>query len=174
MTAVVADLTIQGFLADPHGAKYADVVRSHPAAFARLLELLNDPRSRADLVSAEHYGHPALAGVVSAIEADDVMAASVASLRFRQAVGVAVRLAMESLGWSRTRTKGPLRGAAQFRRAERYAPPVEGSLPPTRTERARAALAAVEQVGDEDERAETSRELQRGLGQTRRAEHRPF
>ena len=40
----VATITMQDFLADPHAAKYRDVVDRHPEAFARVGAILNDPR----------------------------------------------------------------------------------------------------------------------------------
>ncbi|MGI8983147.1 MAG: hypothetical protein ACR2HM_01215 [Acidimicrobiales bacterium] len=170
-------ITAEAFLADPHATRYRDIVDSHPEAFARLLVILNDPHQQAQLLAAETYGRPALSGVVQAVEADECIAvslASPASARFRQTVGVAVRLAMEAIGWSKTGRKGPVRGARYFRRAERYEPPAQ--VPPSMAlnDRARAALRAIELVGDEEERARTATELLSALAGTRRAENRPF
>lgn len=169
-------LSPEVFLADAHAAKYRDVVENHPDAFARVLAILNDPYQQEQLVAAETFGRPALAGVVRAIEGDEIVAAclgSPASLRFRQAVGVAVRLAMEALGWSTTGRKGSVRGATHFRRAERYAPPAPTSSRAA-IHQARAALQAVEHIGDEAERRHTADELLAALAESRRAENRPF
>ncbi len=171
--ATTSSITIEGFLADAHGAKYRDVVRTHPEAFARLMDVLNHPDQQAELLTAEQYGHPALSGIVQTIESEEVLAGPVANVRFRQAVGVAVRLVMESMGWSTTGRKGPVRGATQFKRAERYGPPLQ-SIAVSPGDRARAAFQAVERIGDEEERAQTASDLLLALAQTRRAEHRSF
>jgi hypothetical protein len=87
-----------------------------------------------------------------------------------RAVGVAVRMTMEALGWSKTGQKGPVRGARTFTRAERYTPPATT----TPGARALSALDAVAHIGDEAERASTARELMAGLADARRAEGRVF
>jgi len=137
------------------------------------MDVLNHPDQQAALLTAEQYGHPALSGVVQAIEADEILAGPVANVRFRQAVGVAVRLAMESMGWSTTGRRGPVRGATQFKRAERYGPPLQAD-PASPGDRARAAFEAVERIGDEEERAQTARDLLLALAQMRQAEDRVF
>jgi len=170
-------MTAQHFLEDPHAARYRDVVENHPHAFAKVVAILNDPYHQEQLLAAERFGRPALAGVVRAIEADEIVArclASPASLRFRQTVGVAVRLTMEALGWSTTGKKGPIRGATYFRRAERYAPPGPTSSGAAPNVRARAALEAVERIGDEAERLQTAGDLLVALAESRRVENRPF
>lgn len=177
-TVPAVRITAEDFLADPHATRYRDIVGGHPEAFARLLAILNDPHQQAQLLAAERYGRPALSGVVEAIEADECIAvplASPASARFRQTVGVAVRLAMEAIGWSTTGRKGPVRGARYFKRAERYEPPLAQESPlMAPQDRARAALRAIEFVGDEEERARTATELLSALADTRRSENRPF
>jgi hypothetical protein len=167
-------ITLEDFLADAHATRYRDVIQNFPEAFARLLQILNDPDQQAQLMAAEAtYHHAALSGVVGVIEADERIAAALASAggtRFRQAVGVAVRMTMEALGWSKTGQKGPVRGARTFIRAERYAPPAT----PTPGARALSALDAIAHIGDEAERASTARELMAGLADARRAEGRVF
>lgn len=173
---MTAGITAQHFLEDPHAAKYRDVVENHSDAFAQVVAILNDPYYQEQLSAAERFGRPALSGVVHAIEADEIVAASLASpasLRFRQTVGVAVRLTMEAMGWSTTGKKGSIRGATYFRRAERYAPPAPTS-PAAPNVRARAALEAVELIGDEVERRQTAEELVDALAESRRVENRPF
>lgn len=176
-TAPITSITIEVFLADSHAARYRDIVQGQPEGFARVLEILSDPEQQTELLAAERYGRPALAGIVKVVEADEAIAASLAApagARFRQAVGVAVRLAMESLGWSRTGRKGPVRGAAQFKRAEHYQPTHLATPSMAAGDRARAALEAVERIGDEGERAQTANDLLVALAQTRGAEGRPF
>ena len=112
------------FRDDPHAAKYRDVVEDHADAMTRVFSILDDPSHRQQLVAAETYGRPALSGVVRDIEVDEIVdpvLASADSLRFRQAVGVAVRLTMEAMGWATTGKKGPVRGSTHFRTSERYA-----------------------------------------------------
>jgi len=172
----IATITTQDFLADPHAAKYRDVVTGHPEAFARVVAILNDPYQQEQLVAAERFGHPALSGVVGRVEGDEIVAeslASPASQRFRQAVGVAVRLTMQSLGWVTTGSKGPVRGATHFKTSERYAiaPTSPGQLPNLR---ARAVLDEIESIGEETEREQTAKELVAALAESRRAENRPF
>lgn len=168
-------MTAGTFLADPHAARYADVVlRDHRDAFVVVLSILNDPEQQGQLVAAERYDRPALSGIARDLEADDRLALALPSLRFRQAVGVAVRLAMEGMGWSTTGRKGPVRGATHFKRAKRYEPPPEAPTGAERPHGARAALEAVTQIGDEKERAQTGSELLEALAGTRHAENRPF
>jgi hypothetical protein len=171
-----ARITVEGFLADRHATRYRDVIDDHPEAFAQLLAIVNDPLQQVQLVAAERYGRPALSGVVQAIEADEHIVElldSPASARFRQTVGVVVKLEMQALGWSTTGRKGPVRGAKYFKQAERYEPPplVEH---PAEKDRARAALEAITEIGDEPERAATAAQLLRALADSRRAENRPF
>lgn len=168
-------MTREDFLRDPHAARYRDVVEKHRDAFTRVLTILSDPYQQEQLEAAQKFQHPALAGVVRAIEADEIVAAclaSPASRRFRQAVGVAVRLTMEAKGWSTTGKKGPIHGASYFKTAERYAPPP--SLDQDPDLRALAALEAIERIGDDAERHRTAADLLASLAETRHAENRPF
>jgi hypothetical protein len=112
--------TRASFAADGHGAKYLKSLDAHHDARDRLFELLNERCNQHRLIDAEALGHPALAGIVRFLERDAAIGPVVAAeLRFRQAVGVAVRLKMEELGWAKTGVKGPV-PSAHFSRAERY------------------------------------------------------
>ncbi len=107
-------------MSDAHGSKYVKALDAHPAARDRFLELLNEPCSEHRLLDAEVLGHPALAGIVRFLDADPSVGPVVADqLRFRQAVGVGIRLKMEELGWMKTGVKGPV-ASTHFSRAERY------------------------------------------------------
>lgn len=167
-------LTREDFDTDTHAAKYRSTLDGHSIATGRLIEILNEPANEQRLIDAEIDGRPALAGVVRAVEGDDaireILETGLAGHRFRQAVGVAVRLKMERLGWATTGTKGSVRGAGHFKKAERYAPRQNTD----ETSRARAALDAVLRIGDEDERDSTGRQLMTALADTRRREGRPF
>jgi len=165
------------FAADPHAAKYRDVIDRRGAALHRVFAILNDPQSEHDLLSAARLDLPALQGVVDALEADDVVTDALASddgQRVRQAIGVAVRLKMEVLGWSTTGRKGPIRGEHCFSRAERYQPMAPEALSQRSRSRARAGLARVATMGDEEEQAESAAILMAALAETRRAAGRPF
>lgn len=148
-------MTTDEFLADQQGRRFRDVVEDARVDFAQVLQLLDDPARRQRMVDAELvHNRPALAGVIAEIESlPDVdhffkTEDGHRTFRFRQAVGVAIRIVMEKLGWQRTGLKGSLGRRAKvsagttragayrnisgtslwFNRAERYAPP------PTRSE----------------------------------------
>lgn len=111
---------MMSFQSDAHGATYIRVLDAHPTARDRFLELLNDPCNEHRLVDAEELGHAALCGIVRFIDSDATLQPVVEStLRFRQAVGVGVRLKMEELGWVKKGVKGPV-VSSYFSRAERY------------------------------------------------------
>lgn len=108
------------FSNDDHGSKYLGALDAHPAARDRFFELLNDACSEHRLIDAELLGHAALNGIVRFLDADSTVGPVVQTdLRFRQAVGVGVRLKMEELGWTKTGVKGPVL-SDNFSRAERY------------------------------------------------------
>lgn len=167
-------ISADDFYRDPNDAKRRDQLEAHPDAFDRLFALLNDPANEQRLVDAEMHGWPALAGVVRLVEDDPVIARvlETGGKRFHQTVGVAVKLKMEKLGWQKAGRKGTVRGSRHFTKAERYI----NEPTPDNDHKARAlkALETVSQIGDEEERAQTGRELMEALAATRRAEGRPF
>ncbi|MCQ3812786.1 MAG: hypothetical protein KTV68_19800 [Acidimicrobiia bacterium] len=167
---------INDFKRDSHAAKYVVELDCRPVAAERLFWLLNRPANEQRLEDAEMNGMPALAGVARLLEDDpvigEILDTDPASLRFRQAVGVAIKLKMAKLGWQTTGTKGAVRGARHFTKAERYAQ--EELDEDARRERALAALEAVKHIGSKREQEETGRYLMEALAETRRAEGRPF
>ncbi len=165
-------LSAEDFTLDPHAAKYRDQLQAHRHAFERLFALLNDPANEQRLIDAELYDKPALAGVVRLIEDDPDIATLVESDRFRQTVGVAVKLKMAKLGWRKTGKKGTVKGARYFSKAERYIK--QQNTESGYTTKALAALGAVAQIGDDRERGETSRTLMDALEKTRRESGRVF
>jgi hypothetical protein len=115
-------LTVEDFLHDRHAATYVPELDAHPQATNRLLALLNVRENEDRLRHASECHRPALDGVVHVLEDDPAIAQVLpgpTGLRFRQAVGVAIRLKMESLGWATTGTKSTVR-ARYFKKAERY------------------------------------------------------
>ena len=169
------EIGVDDFSRDPHAAKYQGELQAHPDAFDRLFELLNDPANEQRLVDAEMLGLPALTGVVRFIEADFVIAHALKAdqgiNRFRQTVGVAIRLKMGKLGWKKAGRKGTVRGSRCFTKAERYINETPAHIC---TALALEALEKVSQIGDEHERAQTGRELMEALANERRKEGRPF
>ena len=167
---------IDDFKRDAHAAKYVIELDCRPEAADRLFGLLNEPANEQRLVDAEMLGLPALAGVARFLEDDpaigEVLETDPASLRFRQAVGVAIKLKMAKLGWRTTGTKGAVRGSRHFTKAERYAQ--ERLDRDVRRERALAAMERVKHIGDQQEQEESFNYLMDALEETRRAEGRPF
>jgi hypothetical protein len=176
MPAPEAPLSVADFAGDPHAARYRGALESNPTASRRLFELLNDPRNEQRLVDAELHDLPALAGVVRYLEADPdvggLLSTGKASYRFRQAVGVAVKLKMAKLGWRTTGSKGTVKGATHFSKAERYRPDPSADRP--YADRALSALRAIREIGDEDERDETVELVMTALAEARERDGRAF
>ena len=161
----------QQFPQDHQGRRFADVMADQRISFPSILAFFDDPdRQRRMVESEEHHDRPALAGVICELEArPDVHQFFLnhdghTTTRFRQAVGVVVRIIMEDQGWQTTGRKGSLGVRANvpprtttpgafpnsgglalwFTRAERY------ELPPGRrflpiAERAQQVEAAIAQ-----------------------------
>jgi hypothetical protein len=179
MTSVIPGRRLgrEDFEADRHAARYLREFDLHPEAMRRLVDLLNEPDSVRHLQEAElRHGMPALAGVIGEIEGDPAIEAVLRSgpdgYRFRQTVGVAVKLKMGRLGWRATGRKGSVRRARYFTKAEHYE--VQPAVASDVRFRGLAALDAVARIGDEDERADTGRELLDALAESRAAEGRAF
>jgi hypothetical protein len=135
------------FAQDTQGRRYADVLKQD--LFQSILIFFDDPDRQRRMVESElHHDRPALAGVVRELEDQENLNEFLATnpghitTRFRQAIGVLVRIIMENKGWQKTGRKGslgvrtkpevatPKKGAATntgglsvwFTRAERYEP----------------------------------------------------
>lgn len=105
----------QQFSEDRQGKKFADVLNSTQISFPAILAFFNDPQRQRRLVESElHHNRPALAGVICELEhRQDVHQFfrtndGHVTTRFRQAIGVVVRIIMESHGWRTTGRKGSL------------------------------------------------------------------
>ncbi len=103
------------FAQDGQGRRFIDVMADTRIAFPEILEFLDNPdRQRRMIESEEHHDRPALAGVICELESStDVHNFFLGhdghtTTRFRQAVGVAVRIVMENHGWCTTGRKGSL------------------------------------------------------------------
>jgi hypothetical protein len=138
-----ARVTRDDFLEDSQGRTFADVVNDAEQPFDSVLEFLGDADRQRRMEESElHHDRPPMAGVVRELESelaiDRFLAGAHArrNARFRQAIGVLVRMIMERRGWRKTGRKGSLgvraAGAARtpahntgglafwFIRAERY------------------------------------------------------
>ena len=136
-------VTRQEFLKDLQGRTFADVVNDPEQPFDRVLQFFNQSDRQRRMEESElHHDRSPLAGVVRELESvpeiDRFLAAAEIKRnnRFRQAIGVLVRIIMERRGWQKTGRKGSLgvraSGAARtpahntgglafwFLRAERY------------------------------------------------------
>jgi hypothetical protein len=103
------------FSTDAQGRKFADVINDPRINFAAVLDFFDDPKRQQRMIdSEEHHERPALAGVIKDLERQPDVANFLANndshetTRFRQAVGVIVRIVMEHHGWKTTGRKGSL------------------------------------------------------------------
>ena len=138
-----ASVTRRSFLEDSQGKTFADVVNDPEQPFDVVLDFFNDADRQRRMEESElHHDRSPLAGVVRELESqpaiDRFLAGAHArrNTRFRQAIGVLVRIIMERRGWQKAGRKGSLgvraAGAARtpahntgglafwFVRAERY------------------------------------------------------
>lgn len=109
-------LTRDDFLKDDQGRKYADVLNDPLQPFDEALEFFNDAGRQQRMEESEiHHDRPPLAGVVRELEAQPKINEFLAgphvkrNTRFRQTVGVLVRIIMEMRGWQKTGKKGAIR-----------------------------------------------------------------
>lgn len=139
----MASVTRDEFLADRQGKTFADVVNDGEQPFDVVLAFFGDVDRQRRMEEAElHHDRAPLAGVVRELESQPVIDRFLAgaqvrrNARFRQAIGVLVRMIMERRGWKKTGRKGSLGVRAPqtprtpahntgglafwFRRAERY------------------------------------------------------
>lgn len=167
------------------------LIDRHPSAFEEVVTVLNRRESEEQLV-ARASREPALAAVVQQLEARPNIVAVLDDpdqrddgLRFRQLVGVAVKLKMRRLGWTTTGRKGSMaRYTDRFGSAEMYeradpapskgADGARGTDADSYRERALAGLAEMRKIGTEEERQRDREELLAALAETRRLEGRPF
>ncbi len=103
------------FLADHQGRTFADVANDPKQPFDLILAFFSDPDRQRRMEESEiHHDRSPLAGVVRELESqpkiDRFLAGAHArrNARFRQAIGVLVRIVMERRGWQKTGRKGSL------------------------------------------------------------------
>lgn len=110
-----ARVTRDDFLEDAQGRTFADVVNDPEQPFDKVLEFFDDADRQRRLEESElHHDRSPLAGVVRELESQPDINRFLAATqtrrnaRFRQAIGVLVRMIMERRGWQKTGRKGSL------------------------------------------------------------------
>jgi hypothetical protein len=108
-------VTKQMFLSDAQGKTFSDVVKDPKQPFDVVLEFFNDADRQRRMEESElHHDRAPLAGVVREFESQTAIdrflrvAQVRRNTRFRQAIGVLVRIIMEQRGWQKTGRKGSL------------------------------------------------------------------
>ncbi len=148
-------ITADDFLADRQGRTFADVASDSERPFIAAIEFFSDETRQRRMEESElHHDRAPLAGVVRELESLPAINRFLGrihprrSQRFRQAIGVLIRIIMERRGWQKTGKKGSLgvRNTAAagrprhntgglafwFIRAERYKHPDQKSFASTR------------------------------------------
>ena len=112
---MTVSITRDVFLADRQGRTFTDVVTGSERAFAAALEFFNsEDRQRRMEESEIHHDRAPMAGVVRELESVPAINRFLGriharrSQRFRQAIGVLIRMIMEQRGWQKTGKKGSL------------------------------------------------------------------
>ena len=108
-------VTRKDFLEDPQGKTFVDVVNDPDQPFGIVLDFFDDADRQRRMEESElHHDRAPLAGVVRELESQPDINQFLAAVqtrrntRFRQAVGVLVRIIMERRGWRKTGRKGSL------------------------------------------------------------------
>ena len=118
-------IDIDTFASEDDAQFYLKLLNHHRPASERLFALLNDAENEQRLVEASTDGRPALDGVVSLIEDDQLIPTILRSdhtgKQFRKSVGFAVRIKMAQLGWEKDGTRtAKLKNAEIFKTGQRY------------------------------------------------------
>lgn len=108
-------ITPEDFLSDRQGRTFTDVVNDPDCPFQDVLESFNDENWQRRMEESEiHHDRAPMAGVVRELEAQPAINQFLAgeniqrTKRFRQAIGVLVRIIMQRRGWRKTGRKGSL------------------------------------------------------------------
>jgi hypothetical protein len=128
-----ARMTRKDFLDDRQGKTFADVANDAEQPFDVVLDFFNDADRQRRMEESElHHDRAPLAGVVRELESlpavDKFLGDTKVrrNTRFRQAIGVLVRIIMERRGWQKTGRKGSL--GVRASRAESAPPHNTGGL----------------------------------------------
>lgn len=108
-------VTRKDFLEDRQGKTFADVINDPEQPFLTVLEFFSDADRQRRMEESElHHDRSPLAGVVRELESQPMIDQFLSGVqirrntRFRQAIGVLVRMIMERRGWRKTGRKGSL------------------------------------------------------------------
>jgi hypothetical protein len=108
-------ITPETFLEDSQGRSFSDVLKDPEQPFDAVFDLLNGEDHQQRMEESEiHHDRAPLAGVIRELEAHPTIDQFLSEIhakrskRFRQAVGVLVRMIMEARGWQKTGRKGSL------------------------------------------------------------------
>jgi hypothetical protein len=108
-------ITRDEFLADRQGRTFVDVATESERPFEEALKFFNDGERQRRMEESElHHDRAPLAGVVRELESVPAINRFLGrihvrrSQRFRQAIGVLIRMIMEKSGWRKTGKKGSL------------------------------------------------------------------
>ena len=114
-TSTSVTITAKEFLEDRQGRTFANVLSDVEFPFDEVFGFFNDESRQRRMEDSEiHHDRAPLAGVVREFEAHPTINRFLAGVhaqrtkRFRQAVGVLVRMIMERRGWQKTGRKGSL------------------------------------------------------------------
>lgn len=119
-------LSTKSFEVAPHGRRFLPVVNNPKVPVRQVMYLLNDPQNLDGMAFVtENIEYPALGAIVKKLEqipeVDKYFRSTPSrdTLKFRQCVGMAVRLAMEEKGFRTTGKKGSIGSISEwFTRAE--------------------------------------------------------
>ncbi len=110
-----ATITRKEFLDDRQGRTFADVLGDPEQPFAEVLAFFSDESRQQRMEESElHHDRAAMAGVVRELESVPAIDQFLSDIhaqqtqRFRQAIGVLVRIVMQRRGWKKTGRKGSL------------------------------------------------------------------
>jgi hypothetical protein len=108
-------INLGDFKKDPHGRRYSDVLGDKRIPFAEVINFFNNENILRRMEESEQiHDHPALAGCVKELETLPVVDLFFSktdahqTTRFRQAIGVLVKMHMTRRGWKQTNRKGRL------------------------------------------------------------------
>src|SRR4026209_2943199 len=114
-SSMTVSITREIFLADRQGRTFSDVVTGSERAFAAALEFFSDSDRHRRMEESEiHHDRAPMAGVVRELESVPAINRFLSrihprrSQRFRQSIGVLIRMIMEQRGWEKTGKKGSL------------------------------------------------------------------
>jgi len=108
-------ITMANFQNDQQGRRFTDVINDPRIDFQTVIDFFNGQDKVRRMIESElHHDRPPLAGVIKEFEAiteiDGFLSGedSHTTTRFRQAIGVLIRMHMEQQGWNKTGRKGSL------------------------------------------------------------------